>query len=383
MTGALAKTCAMVSVGALLAGHLGAQGSLSTQGFGYPQGQLTARALSLGGAIGEIDPSGPLNPGAIGWLATRTVVFQMEPEFRTTTSPGGVDRTTTARYPLILVGVPFGERWVTSVSSSSLLDRSWATSRAIVELIGTDSVPANLHESSNGAMNDLRFAEAWTNRSWLSIVVGIHAITGRNGVTSGQDFPDTAFHFASFSSTHTLSYRGTAVSAGVFFTASDQAVIGVTYRKGGTLRERSNDSTLSQGKAPDHFGASLAYTGIHGTTFAARAAHDTWSTMASLLETPGQTVHDSWDLGGGAEVTGPHLFSQTLLLRAGVRTRTLPFEAASKMVTEKSVSFGSGLSLGHGRVAADITAIHQWRQADIPTVKERAWTLSFSLTARP
>ncbi len=383
MTATTARISAMLAAGLLFAGQLGAQGNLSTQGFGYPQGQLTSHALSLGGAIGEIDPNGPLNPGAIGWLATRTVVFQLEPEFRTVTAPGGVDKTTTARYPVIFVGVPFGERWVTSVSSSSLLDRSWVTSRAVVEVIGSDSVRTNLHESSNGAMNDLRFAEAWTNRTWLSIGVGIHAITGRDVVSSGQDFPDTSSHFASFSSNRTLSYRGTALSAGVFLTASNQAVFGLTYRKGGTIRERANDSTLSQGKAPDHFGASVAYTGIHGTTFAVRAAHDGWSSLASMLETPGQTVHDSWDLGGGAEVSGPHLANQTILLRAGVRSRTLPFEAASKMVTEKSLSFGSGLSMGRGRVTADLTAIHQWRQADIPTVKERAWTLSFSLTARP
>ena len=173
------------------------------------------------------------------------------------------------------------------------------------------------------------------------------------------------------------------MSAGVLITATDQAVFGLTYRKGGTLRERANDSSLSQGKVPDHFGVSAAYTGIRGTTFAARAAHDGWSTMASLLETPGQTVHDSWDLGGGAEVSGPHFASQTILLRAGVRTRTLPFEASSKMVTEKSLSFGSGLSMGRGRVLADITGVRQWRYSDVPSVKERAWTLSFSLTARP
>jgi hypothetical protein len=393
MRATVSKVFSMMAVGSLVTGALHAQGNLSTQGFGFPQGQLTTRALSLGGSIGEIDPAGPLNPAAIGGLTTRTVLFQIEPEFRTLTSATGVDHTTTARYPVIFVGVPFGERWVTSVSSSSLLDRSWQTTRAIIEPIGADSVSTDLHETSDGAMNDLRLAEAWTNRTWLSIGVGIHGITGRNVVSSGQEFPDSS-HFSSFSSNRTLSYRGTALSAGVLLTAANQAVLGLTYRKGGRLRERANDSTLSQGNVPDHFGLSVAYTGIRGTTFAARAAHDKWSSMTSMLENPGQTVHDSWDLGGGAEVSGPHMFSQTILLRAGVRSRTLPFEAptaatsslslgSSKMVTEKSVSFGSGLAMARGRVVADLTAIHQWRQADIPSVTERAWTLSFSLTARP
>jgi hypothetical protein len=382
MTRTIAKMFAMMMVGSLGAGPLLAQGNLSTQGFGYPQGQLTTRALSLGGAIGEIDPSGPLNPGAIGHLTTRTVLFQIEPEYRTVTSSSGIDRTTTARYPVIFVGVPFGEQWVTSVSSSTLLDRSWQTSHALTEAVGADSVSTVLHETSDGAMNDLRVAEAWTNRTWFSIGVGVHAVTGRNVVTSGQSFPDSS-QFNSFSSNRTLSYRGTALSAGVELVATDQAVLGLTYRKGGSLRERSNDSTLAQGNVPDHFGLSVAYTGLRSTTLAVRAGHDGWSSLGRMLETPGQTVHDSWDLGGGAEVPGPHFANQTVLLRGGFRTRTLPFEASSKAVTERSVSFGSGFSMGRGRLLVDIAGVHQWRFSDVPSVKERAWTLSFSLTARP
>ena len=39
-----------------------AQGTLSTQGFGYPPGQLSTRSLATGPGIGEFDPDSQLNP---------------------------------------------------------------------------------------------------------------------------------------------------------------------------------------------------------------------------------------------------------------------------------------------------------------------------------
>jgi hypothetical protein len=72
-----------------------------------------------------------------------------------------------------------------------------------------------------------------------------------------------------------------------------------------------------------------------------------------------------------------------MMLRGGMRSRTLPFEAAGKEVTERSASFGSGANFGGGRMSADFAILRQWRNADIPSVTERAWTFSVSLTARP
>lgn len=364
------------------AAPLAAQGNISTQGYGYPQGQLTTRALAMGGGIGEIDASSALNPAAIGRLTTRTVLFQIEPEYRTVTSGTASDKTTTARYPLVNIGVPFGSRYVIGVSASSLLDRSWSTSTVRTETIGTDLVETTLDESSNGAINDLRLAGAWTNHSWLYVGVGVHAVTGRNVVNSTEQFGDSSFN--AFTSTRLLSYTGSALSAGVQLTSQAMnTVFGLSYRNGARLRVRANDTTLARGDVPDRFGASLSYTGIQGTVLAARAAYDGWSSMTPMLVTAGETANDSWEVGAGAEVVGPRVLGQTLLVRAGGRTRTLPFLAATKTVTENSLSFGTGLNFGNGRMSADATAIRQWRNADLPSVKERAWTLSFSLTARP
>jgi hypothetical protein len=381
MTRTLRLAIGVVLATPVFVGMLAAQSNLSTQGYGFPTGQLVTRVMAVGGSTAEIDPTTPLNPASIGLLTTRTALFQIEPEYRVVTSSTGSDHTTIDRYPVIFVGVPSGERWVTSVSSSTFLDRSWTTASNATERVGTDSVSTTFRESSNGAMNDVRLAEAWSNRSWLYIGVGLHGITGRNVTASGQDFSDTTF--GSFTTTRTISYSGSAVSGGVQLVAPGQAMFGVTYRLGGMLRARIKDSLLAEGRVPNQFGVSAAYTGIPGSIFAIRAAHDAWSSMSAMLTSPTEKAHDSWDLGAGAEVPGPHLGSQTLALRAGVRSRTLPFEAGGSVVTEKSASVGSGLTFSGGRMTTDVTAVRQWRSSDLPSVTERAWTLSFSLTVRP
>jgi hypothetical protein len=369
---------------ALVAAPLQAQGNVSTQGYGYPQGQLSARALAMGGSTGEIDASSALNPAALGRLSTRTVVFQIEPEFRTVKSGLTTDHTTTARYPLVNIGVPFGERWVIGVSASSLLDRTWGTSRTDTLDIGGDQVPSTVSLLSQGAVNDLRLAATYTNRRWLYAGVGVSAVTGRNVLSTNQQFADSAFD--AFTAEQTLAYGGSAISGGIqLISAQLSTVFGLDYRVGNTLRVRSNDSTLARGKVPSRMGASLAYSGMQGTTLAVRIARDQWSDMTPMLanRATGDEAHDSFEIGGGGEFTGPRVFGQTLMIRAGGRTRTLPFEAAGKEVSERVASLGSGMNFGGGRMSADFTVLRQWRTADIPSVSERAWTFSISLTARP
>lgn len=369
---------------ALVAAPLGAQSNVSTQGYGYPQGQLSARALAMGGAIGEIEPASALNPAALGRLGSRAVLFQIEPEYRSVKSATTTDRTTTARYPLVNIGVPFGERIVLGVAASSLLDRTWQTTRTQNQNIGGDIVETTTEETSQGAINDLRFSTTWTNRRSVYIGIGISAITGRNVLTTFEEYSDSAFN--AYNSNRILSYTGSALSAGVQL-LSDRlnTVVGFSFRLGNALKMKANDTTLARGEVPNRYGASVAFTGIPGTVIAMRANRDAWSSMTPMLTNAGagEKAHDSWDVGAGAELTGPRVLGQTLMLRTGGRSRTLPFEAAGKTVTERSAAFGTGANFGGGRMSADLTLIRQWRSADLPSITERAWTFSLSLTARP
>ena len=370
--------------GMAAAAPLGAQGNVSTQGYGYPQGQLSARALSMGGSIGEIEPGSALNPAALGRLASRAVLFQIEPEYRSVTSAARTDRTTTARYPLVNIGVPFGERIVIGVAASSLLDRTWQTTSTKTQNIGGDDVETTAEEASQGAINDLRFSTTWTNRRWLYVGVGISAVTGRNVMTTFEQYSDSAF--SPYSSNRILSYTGSALSAGVQM-LSDRfnTVVGFSSRMGNSLKMKANDTTLARGDVPSRFGASAAFTGLQGTVLAVRVNRDQWSAMTPMLSNAaaGEKAHDAWDLGIGGEFTGPRVLGQTVMLRTGGRSRTLPFEAAGKTVSEKSAGLGTGLNFGGGRMSADLTLVRQWRSADLPSISERAWTFSLSLTARP
>jgi hypothetical protein len=379
-----AAAAALVLAPSLRASKAAAQSNISTQGYGYPPGQLSTRALSMGGSIGEIDATSALNPASLGRVVTRTILFQAEPEWRRVKSPSGSNSTTTARYPLINIGVPFGEHWVIGVSSSTLLDRTWQTSRDDTLDVSGDLVPTTTQELSQGAMNDLRLATTWTNRRNLYIGVAFSGITGRNVLSTIQTFQDSAFN--DFTSDRVLSYSGSAMSAGIqFLSAPMQTVFGLSYRMGNSLHMQSNDTTIARGDVPSRIGASVAYTGLEGSILSLRISQDQWSKMTPMLANAaaGEKAHDSFEFGVGVEVSGPRVLGQTMMLRGGMRSRTLPFEAAGKEVSEKSASFGSGFNFGGGRMSSDFAILRQWRNADLPSVNERAWTFSISLTARP
>ena len=101
-----------------------AQANLSTQGFGFPTGQFSARTWGTGGALAELDPLSPVNPASISLIGSRILFFQIEPEYRSVTTSSGTDRTTTARYPVVFGALPMGHGWVMSLGSSTLLDRT-------------------------------------------------------------------------------------------------------------------------------------------------------------------------------------------------------------------------------------------------------------------
>ena len=98
----LALALGAAALSAPFARTAAAQGSLSTQGYGYPTGELSTRALGTGGSLAEFDPASPINPAALGsWGASpinsairsvwgRTAfTAQYDPEFRRVTAGTG------------------------------------------------------------------------------------------------------------------------------------------------------------------------------------------------------------------------------------------------------------------------------------------------------
>ena len=104
-----------------------AQGTLSTQGFGYPTGEMSTRTLGTGGALGEIDPLSVSNPSSLINFGGAALYFQAEPEYRRLSVNGRSESSTIARYPLILASVPITGSLVAGISATNLLDRTFTT----------------------------------------------------------------------------------------------------------------------------------------------------------------------------------------------------------------------------------------------------------------
>lgn len=364
---------------AAFASEAPAQAALSTQGFGFPTGQLSSRAWGTGGSIAEVDPLSPVNPATLSMIGTRLVNFQIEPEYRSVSSSGGIDRTTTARYPVVFGAIPI-KSWVVSLGSSTLLDRTSTTIFPSTEPINnTERVETTNRERVDGAMDDVRLAGAWMPTNWFRVGLGIHGIVGHNLIATTQSFTDST-QFATFTEERLLGFSGFAASAGVEL-ISKLFMGGVSYRQGANIQMSSNDSVITKARVPNHFGASLAYTGITNSSIAVRVAHDNWSALGPLGG-PGFTAVDGWDSSVGADMAGPRFLGRTVFLRGGFRYRTLPFQADSNTVTEKSITAGVGTTFANQRALADIALIRAVRTAGVPAT-ERAWTISIGLSVRP
>ena len=358
-----------------------AQGTLSTQGFGYPTGQLSTRTLGTGGALGEIDPLSVSNPSSLINFGGAALYFQAEPEYRRISVGGQHETSTIARYPLILASVPLTNSLVAGISASNLLDRSFrTTSRGTANVGGTDIGSTNTF-TSDGAIADLRLALAWEPRAWLHLGVAGHVISGDNRLNNTQVFDDST-RYARLVDTSTVTYVGNAYSAGVELYAGQYAVFAASYRRGGDLSLKHGDTTRSTAKVPDRLALSAAYLGIRGTSIAFRTAHDTWTNMAGLGSS-GLTISDSWDTSVGADVLGPRVLGRSLQLRGGARWRTLPFGVGTTPVRERSLSIGAGSLIARGRAAIDVAGIHAVRDASGVAANESAWTLSVGITVRP
>jgi len=371
-----AATAAIVLVP--LAVH--AQSNLSSQGFGFPTGQLSSRAYGTGGSIAEIDPLSPVNPASLSLIPTRTLFFQIEPEFRNVSGQNGSDHTTTARYPVIFGAIPVGSNLIFSLGSSTLLDRTSSTSfKTTQALSATESVEMNTKYAIDGAMSDVRFGAAWTPSRWLRVGVGAHGITGHNLVTITQSFDDS-LRFSTFTASRVLGFGGTALSGGIQL-VSKSFVLAGSGRYGGPLNLHSEDTVLTSARVPNRFGASLAYVGIANSTIAIRTSRDNWSSLGTLGTSQLHPV-DAWDTSVGADMAGPRLGDRLMFLRGGFRVRTLPFQAAGQNVSEKSITGGLGTAFAANRVIADLAVIRASRSANL-SASEHAWTFSIGIAVRP
>ena len=372
-----APTLAAALLLAGLAPAARAQGSVSVQGFGYAPGQLGSRASSMAGGIAEQDPESPVNPAALGLARYSTLFFQYAPEFRTVDAGQGSERTTALRFPLIGGVARLGERGRIGLSVSTLLDRSFAVQRADTEVVVTDTTFSFDRFRNAGGMSDFRAAGSWRFGRSLDVGVGVPALTGENRIEVSRSSGDSVERSVE---SRTLSFSGGALSGGVSLQLSSVLNVAASVRRGLDLRARAGDTLLSRARVPDRLGAGLSYTGITGTTLAARAEYTTWTNMQGL-GTSNMSTFDTWEIGGGADVTGPKVGTRNLLLRAGARWRELPFGVNGTKATELQFGGGLGVVLPYDRGMVEAGMRRATREAG--SASETAWTLTLGVTVRP
>ena len=363
------------------ASPLAAQGTLSTQGFGYHPGQISTRARATGGALGEFDATSALNPAALAWWERSGVTLEYAPEFRKLTTSSSSEDATIARFPLAGAGVAVGGRTILGITLSTFLDRTWETREQGTQQFADDEIPYELQFKSTGAINDIRLGGSWTVWPALRVGVGAHVYSGSNRLSIFTVFDDSLGRIADFAQLARISYSGLAASGGIDWRPHRAVAVAASGRLGGTLRAVRGDTTLATASIPTRLGAAVAYTGFRGTVLAASAEWNEWSSLDGL-GSDDLTTFDGWDYGFGAEVRGPRLFRSSVPLRVGVRRRTLPFGAAGSEVEESSVSFGWGFTIAAGRAVADFGIARASRTA-VGNASERATTFSIGLIVRP
>ena len=373
------------------ASYAHAQGALSLQGLGYPGGGISARAEGTGTGLADFDALSVTSPSAFAAVGSPAIYFQYSPEFRRVTTSGASARTTTARFPVVVGVLPMGQSWTLALSSSTFLDRSLETSRTRTEVVGADTDAVQITETNKilGAINDVRLGLAWSRSPSFRLGVGGHVFSGSNRITLSQLFPDSAI-FISNAQTGRISYAGLAASIGMEVRPLRTLGFAVAARKGGDLRAESGDTAIGSGRLPDHYSGSIIFEGLPGTVISARLAHDSWSSLNGM--SAGVHGFDAWDGGAGIEASGPRLLQRIIVVRAGVRVRTLPFGFDSRAnvsdppnihkVSETSLAAGLGIPLTRDRAALDFSFQRATRDAGTD-VKERGFILSFGLRVSP
>lgn len=367
-----------------------AQGTLSDQGFGYPPGQLSTRALGSAGALGESDPVSPINPAVLSAWGRGGIFFQYAPEFTAVTAGGETDHLTTTRFPLIAAAVRVGARTMLGISSSTFLARNFSTSNTVQQsLPGGGTVNTTTSLTSTGAANDVRLAGSYVpSRGRVSLGLGLHVFTGQNRVNVTADVVDPTNTsgtnpFLQVNENRRLSFSGIGLSGGVQWRPLRSLLLSASGRHGGTLRLNAGDTLISRARIPDRVGGSVVYDGISGTTLVARVNWEKWSNIDGLGSAAVRTF-DATEYSVGADVAGPRLPGNRLvMLRVGARTRTLPFSAAGAEVSETAYAAGFGVPLAGDRAVFDFAAQRAARSADGVGTSERAWTLGIGFTVRP
>lgn len=358
-----------------------AQGSLGTQGFGYPVSGVSIRVAGTAGALADSDPISAINPAALGGVQRIVFSAQAEPEYRTLQLNGGRERTTIQRIPLITLLLPAGHGVAGSLSMAGFLDRSFSTVTTGSAIVDGQTVPTTDRLDMRGGISDMSAALGWEINSRAKIGVAGHLFTGENVGSRERRFADT-LSFGSVLDSARVRYAGTALSIGGEVRVLKSLAFSGSVRAGQTIRARIRDSVASTATIPDRIGLGMRYDGIAGTVFSVGVEHVGWSKLQSLGSNL-VTAHDAMNVSAGLEVRGPAFRGYPTLFRAGYSRGELPFSTGAERVRESRIAGGFSIPIARDAASIDFSVQRAGRTLINSGVKESAYFLGVGVQIRP
>lgn len=361
-----------------------AQGTISTQGFGYPLAGTSTRAAGTAGALSEFDLLTPRNPSALTGMARSVLAVQAEPEYRKLTFGSIEESSRVQRVPLLMAGVRVSSKAVISFSSAGFLDRNFTTTSSGEALVGGVILPTKDVQDMRGSIADLRAGVGYRVHSRVSVGLAGHVFTGSNRLNLVRTFNDTV-GFGTVNETSGVAFFGKAVSVGSTFLLPKGFLAAASFRKGGSMEADNGDTVLTRAHIPDRLAAGVLYTGFAGSSFAFNVDNTKWSSMQSLGTSLLQT-HDAtnWSLGG--EVPTGRVRGTPVMLRAGAGKNTLPFGINGGTVSEQRIAGGAAVAItsgGRDQAVLDFSVTRANRKLSGSTAKEGAWLLGIGIQIRP
>ncbi len=356
-----------------------AQGALSAQGFGYPTGGLSTRAIGTAGATSEFDLLSSRNPAAISDITNAIVSVQGEPERRTVRIGDVTETSQLQRVPLVAAGLRI-RKVALLASGSTLLDRTFATRSVGTATVDGRPVSTTDDLESRGALTEMRLGAGW---SWKSLRMGVAAIavTGDYNVVRARSFDDS-LGLGAVRDSGSIGFEGVGASMGVNWRPVRDLLVGASWRIGGGLDAVRQDRTVRSASVPGRLGMGALYDGIEGIILAASVEQVQWSNMNGL-GSDDATARDATNWSLGAEFASGAIRRFPIFWRVGYAQRELPFLLGSEPVAERTVNAGVGIPLAGEAAVVDFAIQRSQRRLPSDLAQEDAWSLTAGLTIRP
>jgi hypothetical protein len=356
-----------------------AQGALSAQGFGYPTGGLSTRAIGTAGATGEFDLLSARNPAAVSDITNAIVSVQGEPERRTVRIGDVSETSQLQRVPLVAAGIRI-RKVALLASGSTLLDRTFATRSVGTATVDGRQVPTTDDLESRGALTEMRLAAGW---NWKSLRMGVAAIavTGDYNVVRARRFNDS-LGLGAVRDSGSIGFEGVGASLGVNWRPVRDLLVGASWRVGGALDAVRQDRTVRSASVPGRLGVGILFDGIEGTILAASVEQVQWSAMNGL-GSEDATARDVTNWSLGAEFASGTIRRFPIFWRVGYAQRDLPFLLRDEPVSERTLNAGVGIPLAGEAAVVDFAIQRAQRRLTSDLAQEDAWSLTAGLTIRP